>query len=127
MYILNIEDNVMKHNSIRNAISSGGFGEIQMECVGSLEEGLKRIHQQYDAQRPFDLIITDMWYPQRPGEADEASGEKLIEIICNSQWKVPIILCSSVNYKYPEILGCVHFSRNQNWEQQLVALIKTIA
>lgn len=126
MYILNLEDNVFKHNDIFKAISTCGCGKPDIEWVRNLEEGLERIQEQIAQKKPYDLIITDMWYPKRAGGSDHDSGEELIKTVQDNGWNIPIILCSSVNYRFPGILGAVHYSKNEDWEQELVALIKQL-
>ena len=40
--------------------------------------------------------------------------------------KIPVIMCSSIDYFIPGILGSVHYSENENWEYELVQLVKEI-
>lgn len=124
MYILNLEDNIYKHYDICKALRNGGLGKIDIECVGNLEDGIRRIKEQIDLAKPYDLIITDMWYPERPGEKDTESGEILIKKVKDNGWDIPIILCSSVMYRYKEILGSVHYSEKEDWENELTEMIK---
>jgi hypothetical protein len=39
---------------------------------------------------------------------------------------IPVILCSSVNLKYPEIYGCVYYSRERNWEADMQKLVNSL-
>ena len=52
------------------------------------------------------------------------SGEKLISIEQENGWSIPIILCSSVNYNFPGILGSVYYSENEDRETKMVQLAK---
>ena len=67
-----------------------------------------------------------MWYPEYSGGQEAESGEKLINTVKENRWNIPIILCSSVNYRFPEILGSVHYSENEDWENILIQLVKQI-
>ena len=115
MYILNLEDNVFKHHDICRAIERGSFENLKIDCVGNLADGLSKIEG-----------ITDMWYPEKSGGADNNSGEILIKEVRERGWDVPIILCSSVNYCYPGILGSIHYSEKEDWETELVKLIRKL-
>ena len=61
--------------------------------------------------RPYDLIITDMWYPRSEGMDEEQSGDRLISIAKEENWDTPILVCSNQNYSYPGILGCFFIQR----------------
>ena len=126
MKILNLEDNVFKHRDIIKALARGSFGKNEIDWVRNLEDGIAKIKEHIELGETYDLIITDMWYPEFPGGSDADSGEKLIAISKENGWSAPIILCSSVNYHFPGILGAVHYSENEDWEEQLVELIRRI-
>ena len=123
MYILNLEDDVYKHHAICKALENGGLGTLKVDCAGNLEEGLRLIKKNQKTQ-PYDLIITDMWYPETAGGECTDSGEKLIQTVKDNEWNIPIILCSSVRYRFSGILGVVHYSEKEDWEKELVMLIK---
>lgn len=126
MRILNLEDNVFKHHDICKAIERGSFANLKIDCVGNLADGISKIEEAIDQEKPYDLIITDMWYPEKPGGSDNDSGEVLIKEVKEKGWDIPIILCSSVNYRFPGIFGSVHYSENEDWETELVKLIKKL-
>lgn len=50
----------------------------------------------------------------------------MIKEVRERGWDVPIILCSSVNYCYPGILGSIHYSEKEDWETELVKLIRKL-
>lgn len=78
------------------------------------------------AINPYDLIITDMYYPDEPGGREEQSGDVLIDRVIKNKITIPVILCSSVNLKYPEIYGCVYYSRERNWEADMQTLVNSL-
>lgn len=79
-----------------------------------------------DSNNPYDLIITDMYYPDEPGGREEQSGDVLIDRVIKNKITIPVILCSSVNLKYPEIYGCVYYSRERNWEADMQTLVNSL-
>lgn len=93
MRVLNIEDDTFKHNDICKALSGCGIKDV--EWSNNLADGWKQIKNSMDSNTPYDLIITDMYYP-------------------------------SVNLKYPEIYGCVYYSRERNWEADMQKLVNSL-
>ena len=126
MYILNLEDDVCKHHKICTALKNGGLGIVTIARAKNLEDGIELIKTKNQQNQPYDLIITDMWYPEKDGGEEIKSGEKLIQTVKDNGWNIPIILCSSVSYRIPEILGVVHYSENGKWETSMTSLIKNL-
>lgn len=124
MKILNFEDNVFKHHDISKTIKEEIFAKIDQ--VSNLSDGIEILQKAYDEGSPYDLIITDMWFPVRFGEKPEQSGELLIKTLQERNMPVPVIMCSSINYQMPGILGSVHYSENKNWEIQLLQMVKKL-
>ena len=61
------------------------------------------------------MIVTDMQYPLEVGEAvDEEAGLKLIERMKKEKIDIPVIVCSSLNYSIPDILGNVWYNELNN-------------
>lgn len=127
MNILHIEDDICKHYNICKVIERGVGAALRIDCVGNLVEGLEKIEESIEQGNPYDVIITDMWYPKKAGGKEEESGEELIRVAKEKSWNIPIILCSSLNYHFPEILGSVHYSKKEDWESKIVDLIKRIS
>ena len=61
MRVLNIEDDTFKHNDICKALSECGIKDV--EWSNNLADGWKQIKNSMDSNNPYDLIITDMYYP----------------------------------------------------------------
>ena len=64
MRVLNIEDDTFKHNDICKALSGCGIKDV--EWSNNLADGWKQIKNSMDSNNPYDLIITDMYYPDEP-------------------------------------------------------------
>lgn len=124
MRVLNLEDSPIKHRAIRDVLEQCRVTEVDRAMY--LDEGLKMYKDAIAADRPYDLIITDMWYPQNRGEHEQRSGDKLVSISKEEKWDTPILICSNQNYSYPEILGCLYYSENEDWEGQLRNYIEQI-
>jgi DNA-binding response OmpR family regulator len=119
MKILHIEDNVYKYHEINKVINQ--CGRHVVDWVECLNDGIKMMEE-----NEYDLVITDMYYPiEKNGEEIEA-GDLFIRESSKRGWKVPIILCSSLAYHYPELLGTIHFSFNGDWEDDFKNYMKKL-
>lgn len=65
MRVLNVEDDTFKHNDICKALSGCGIKDV--EWSNNLADGWKQIKNSMESNNPYDLIITDMYYPDEPG------------------------------------------------------------
>lgn len=83
MRVLNIEDDTFKHNDICKALSGCGIKDI--EWSNNLADGWKQIKNSIDSNNPYDLIITDMYYPSEPGGREEQSGDVLIDRVIKNK------------------------------------------
>lgn len=117
-----VDDDVFKGIDIRKALEFNGIRDIM--TVRNQEELWEQIYQGKDK---IDLIVTDMQYPLEVGEViDEEAGFKLIERMNEEKIGIPLIVCSSLNYNIPGILGSVWYSKindiNYNFKEVLSKL-----
>ncbi len=100
------DDDVIKGADIRKALEFNGIRNIM-----TVRNQEKLWEQIYHGEDKIDLIVTDMQYPLEAGEAvDEEAGLKLIERMKKEKINVPVIVCSSLNYSIPDILGSVWYN-----------------
>ncbi len=101
-----VDDDVIKGADIREALEFNGVRNIM-----TVRNQEKLWEQIYHCEDKIDLIVTDMQYPLEAGEAvDEEAGLKLIERMNKEKIDVPVIVCSSLNYSIPDILGSVWYN-----------------
>ncbi|MCD8038489.1 MAG: response regulator [Lachnospiraceae bacterium] len=124
MYVLNVEDDAWKHRDICKVLESCGVKQI--DRAGNLEEGLGMLGRSVSQEKPYDLIVTDMYYPLSPGGSEARAGMLLIEKVKEMNCAIPIVVCSSVELKIPGILGAVHYSQRTDWENDLRKLVRGI-
>ena len=104
------DDEPIKRNEIRKALEWSGVRNIV--TVKNQEELWEQIYQSEDT---IDLIVTDMQYPLKERQAiDTEAGLKLIERMEKEKIDIPVIVCSSLDYSIPEILGCVQYSERND-------------
>ena len=113
------DDDVFKAADIRKALEFNGVRNIM-----TVRNQEKLWEQIYHSEDKIDLIVTDMQYPLESGEAvDEEAGLKLIERMEKEKIDIPVIVCSSLNYSIPDILGSVWYNElndlNSNFKEVL--------
>ncbi len=122
MKILNVEDDVYKQVDISKAVKR--CADARIDWVKNLEDALDKLEGSVRSPEPYDLVITDMWYPKNKGGDEAKSGEVLIEKIKDNGWKIPVILISSMNYRLPDIYASIYYSKDGDWERELEKKIK---
>lgn len=119
MQILNIEDNVFKHVNICKALKKIGITDVDWKR--NLSEAINAMKT-----TKYDVVITDMWYPEYPGGPNIKSGEAFINKCIGQEDSPYIILCSSIDYDWPGIWGSVHYDEDEDWESHLLELIRKV-
>lgn len=105
-----VEDSILKAMDIRKALGFNGIKDVSI--VPDQEKLWQEIYQGGEGGEPVGLIVTDMHYPMAAGEApDEEAGMKLLARMEREGIHIPVIICSSKNYRIPEALGCVWYNK----------------
>lgn len=122
MRIIHLEDSVDKHMEVCRELRKMGITSV--EWATSVGEGLEKIETAIQNGAPFDLAISDMHYPIRRGEiADWEAGEYFLKALAERNINLPVIICSTRNYRIPGAYGSVWFSDLSDWEMDLRNLI----
>lgn len=110
-----IEDDVFKFNDIRKALEFNGITNIVH--MSNQEDAWEAICKSADQNAPFGVIITDMQYPLAAlMDIDTEAGFKLIERLKKEEINIPVIICSSINYRVTECLGSVWYNELSDLE-----------
>ena len=100
------DDDAIKRADIRKALEFNGIRNFV-----TVRDQEKLWEQIYHGEDKIDLIVTDMQYPLETGEAvDEEAGFRLIERMQKEKIDIPVIVCSSIDYSIPGILGSVWYN-----------------
>ncbi len=119
--VLLVEDNVYKRIDIKNVLSLYGIKNVV--CVNYLQAGMEEIYKSMDTD-PIGLIITDMHYPiERVGGEVPDAGNQLIRRLQSEDINIPIIVCSSVPYQIPEILGTIWYDERRDLNRDIKELL----
>lgn len=121
MRIIHFEDSMDKHMEIFRVLKRVGIRNAAW--VTSVSDGMKEIETALESGTPFDLAITDMHYPLKSGgPSDWRAGERLIQILIEKNINLPVIVCSTKNYRIPGSYGSVWYSDLSDWEMELIDL-----
>lgn len=120
---LYFEDDPDKLWEVSNVLERAG---IQADHAADLQNGLQKWEEATASGEPYELILTDMQFPLAPADpVCVNAGERVIARLREKQDPVPVIVCSSVPYRIPEIHGCVWYSPLRPWQSELLRLIQT--
>lgn len=126
--VLLLEDDVFKAQEVKRALDYCGIRKDQIIQAENQKAGLEILVRCREEGSPAGLIVTDMSYPLEAGlPEDENAGEKLIERLKEEQTEIPVILCSSIRYRIPEIAGCVWYNKLRDINQDFKKIIDGIA
>ena len=104
-----LDDNIYKTIAIQRALEFCGITDIK--TVSNQKSGMKYIYQCQEDNMPVGLIVTDMHYPLEVGaEADVDAGFKLVDRLAAEGIEIPVIICSSLNFREPRVLGTVWYN-----------------
>lgn len=104
-----LDDDIYKTIAIQRALESCGITDIK--TVSNQKSGMKYLYQCQEDGTPVELVVTDMHYPLEAGErADEEAGFKLVERLKQEGIDIPVIICSSLNFKAEDVLGTVWYN-----------------
>jgi len=124
MKILHLEDDVFKRKRIERVLCSAGVNNSIW--VKNLEDGIICIEEAQSKSEPYELIISDMYYPLKNGGREAEAGTELLSILKNKGIDTPVIICSSARLRIREAYGCLWYSENSDWDRQLEALLRKI-
>lgn len=104
-----VDDSILKAIDIRKALEFNGIMDVNI--VSSQDKLWNEIYQGREEGKTVGLIVTDMHYPLKAGaDPDEEAGMKLIDRLAREGINIPVIICSSRNYRIPKALGSVWYN-----------------
>lgn len=120
--VLILEDDLFKATDVRRALQYCGIRDIHH--VTNQEAGFAYIYKCQE-EEPVTLVVTDMHYPLADGTvSDTEAGFKLIERFEREGIEIPIIICSSRNFREPRVLGTVWYSLLRDLNHEFYEILK---
>lgn len=122
--VINFEDTMSKHVAVCPSLNKCGITEIDHATTAM--EGLAMMDVALEEGRPYDLVVSDMYFQIFPRERVTDAGMYVIEELKNRNIDVPIIVCSSCRLYIPEIVGCIYYRYGEDIYEEMRTLIEKI-
>lgn len=123
--VLNIEDMAAKHAAIYRALERCGVSII--DCADNANDGLDMIEAAIVEGKPYDVVVSDMYFPISKGGIEAQAGMYVIEELQARGIDVPVIVCSSARLpNLPGVVGCIHFNERNDLNSDMRELIEQI-
>ena len=122
--VLNIEDFPSKHVAVRRALERCGVPYV--DHAETAVDGLDMIEAAIAEGKPYDLVVSDMYFPMSKGGMEVQAGRYVIEELKARGIDVPIIVCSSARMVIPEIVGCIHYSLRNDLDADMREMIEIV-
>ena len=121
--IIYIEDSTEKYMDVRNFLVR--IDVQQIEWATNAEKGIEKIEKAMAENNPYDLLLVDMHFDYF-GSDDHEAGEKTMKFLRNKGYEIPVIFCSSQNWKIPGALGNIFYNPRRDWELEAEELFREI-
>ena len=108
--VLNIEDTISKHVDICRSLGKCGVAGNIIDHATTALDGLAMIEKAIKEEKPYDLLVLDMYFPIAPRERMTQAGLYVLEDLKNKNINIPVIICSSVRLSIPDVVGCIHYN-----------------
>lgn len=122
--VLNLEDSIPKHVDVRRALERCGVPFI--DHADNANDGLDMIEAAIAEGKPYDVIVTDMYFPRSKGAMAIESGEYVIDELEARGIKIPVIVCSSARIVEPRAIGCIYYNSRCDLDADMRELIEEI-
>ena len=123
--VLILDDDIYKAMAVQRALRDEGVRKI--EVVSDQQSGMDYVYDCMIKEDPVNLIVTDMQYPLKQGGRIEIeAGFELIERLENEKIEIPVIICSSCNYKDSRALGTIWFNPSRDLKTDMKELLEKL-
>ncbi len=121
--VLYIEDSTTKYMDVYRYLRRYGFATI--DWVTNSVDAVEHLENAVQAEAPYDLLISDMHFDFY-GTDDHEAGEKTLNLIRERGYTIPVIFCSSQNWKIPGSIGNIFYNPRRDWEIEADELFRKI-
>lgn len=122
--VLNIEDLPSKHVAVRRALERCNVPYV--DHADNAVDGLDMIEVAIAEGKPYDLIVSDMYFPMSKGGMEVQAGMYVIEELQARGIDVPVVVCSSARMVIPEIVGCIHYSSRNDLDADMREMVEIV-
>lgn len=121
--VIYVEDTIEKYMSVHRFLDKQGVTEI--EWANNAEEVINKIKEAEDNNAQYDLLLSDMHFNYY-GKDDTHAGEKVMNNLREMNINIPVVFCSSQNWKIPGSLGNIFYNPRRDWEDEAEELFREL-
>lgn len=125
MKIIQFEDTAAKRSSVKTVLRR--FGVRDSAWAQSVEEGLQMMEEAASEGHPYDVIISDMYYPITKYGPEAQAGKELIRLLQEKGIDTPVIVLSSTRFHIENSYRTLWYDERSDWERELTQVLKEIA
>ena len=114
----------MKHVAVRRALERCGISNV--DHAETAVDGLDMIEAAIAEGKPYDLVVSDMYFPMSKGGMEVQAGMYVIEELEARGINIPVIVCSSARMVIPEIVGCIHYSPRNDLDADMREMVEIV-
>ncbi len=121
--VLCVEDNSEKYMAVNRFLRSQDVYKI--DWVTNAEKALEFLSEAKDNNKPYDLLLSDMEFDYY-GTLDSEAGEKLMHLLREKGYDIPVIFCSSQKWNIPGSFGSIFYNPRRDWELEAAELFRAL-
>ena len=121
--VIVIEDSSEKYMDVFRELKK--YGIERVFWANNAEKGITEIENAETSGKAYDLLISDMHFDFF-GEDDWEAGVKTMVRLWEGDINIPIVFCSSQNWKIDGAVRNIFYQPSRNWESELKDALNAI-
>ena len=121
--VLCIEDSITKFMDVQLFLKKQNVKTI--DWARDSEKAIELLEKNGMGEEGYDLIVSDMHF-EFEGENDLHAGEKLLSLIREKGYDIPVIFCSSQNWMIEGAAGNIFYNENRDWQIEAEELFRNL-
>ena len=121
-----LEEKFSQYGRFKNVVlSEAELQELMTLFPWDYQKRIEEIERAILEETPYDLLICDMHFDFY-GELRGDAGERTMKFLREKGIEIPIVFCSSQNYKVPGAYDNIYFSERANWEDDIRRVVRSL-
>lgn len=119
--ILFIEDTTEKYMEVYRFLRRQGYTEI--DWVSNAQKAIEAVEKAKQSNETYSLVLSDMHF-EFYGQDDHEAGIKTMNLFREKGYNIPVVFCSSQNWKIPGAIGNIFYNPRRDWEREAEELFR---
>lgn len=119
--ILFIEDTTEKYMEVYRFLRRQGYTEI--DWVRNAQKAIEAVEKAKPSNETYSLVLSDMHF-EFYGQDDHEAGIKTMNLFREKGYNIPVVFCSSQNWKIPGTIGNIFYNPRRDWEREAEELFR---